>query len=77
MTERLRYDLRCVLVLSLPLLGISDTEAFGEYLADGLERHALNVGVEEDDEDPAYEADTAVEAEGPRGCHALHHCDRS
>lgn len=51
-----------MLVLSLPLLAIPDTESVTENLADALERHALDVGIAEDDEDPAEEADAAIEA---------------
>lgn len=62
-----------MLVLLLPLLGVLAAETMLEDLADRLERHALDVRVEEDDEQPADEADAAVEAEGSRRGDAFHH----
>lgn len=53
-----------MLVLLLPLLRVLAAEAVLEDFANRLERHALDVWVEEDDEQPADEADAAVEAEG-------------
>ena len=70
---RLCSNLGQVLVIPLPLLGVLDTEARGKHFADRLKRHTLALGVEEDDEQPAEEADAAVEAEGAAGRHASHH----
>ena len=67
-------DLGELFVLFLPLLGVADTEAVLEDLADVLEGHALNLGEAEDDEQPADEADSGVETEGAGGGDALHHC---
>lgn len=62
-----------VLVLSLPLLGELEPETVLEDFTDRLQRHTLNIRVEENDEQPAEEADTAVKAECSGGCDALHH----
>lgn len=53
--------------------GVLHTEAVLEDLLDLLERQTADLGVEEDDEDPADAADGGVEAKGARGRHALHH----
>lgn len=48
-----------------------------EDFADRFQRHAFDIRVEEDDEQPAEEADTAVEAECSGRCDALHHGEES
>ena len=62
-------------MLPLPLLRVSPPETVLEHFADRLERHALDVRVEEDNEAPAEEADGAVEAEGAGGGDAFHHAE--
>ena len=66
-------DLRELLVLPLPVSGIANTKTVLEDLADVLQRHALDLGEAEDDEQPADEADSGVEAECAGGSDALHH----
>ena len=66
-----------MLVLSLPLLGELEPETVLEDFADRLQRHALDIRVEEDDEQPAEEADAAVETECSGWCDALHHGEES
>jgi hypothetical protein len=66
-------DLRELLVLPLPLTGVPDTEAIRKDLADVLERHTPDLWKAEDDEHPAEEADSSVEAERARRSDALHH----
>ena len=66
-------DLRKLLVLLLPILGIANTKAVLEDLADILQRHALDLGEAEDDEQPAHETDSGVKAECAGGSDALHH----
>jgi len=66
-----------MLVLPLPLLGELEPETVLKDLADRLQRHALDIRVEEDDEQPAEEADTAVETKGSGRCDALHHGEES
>lgn len=60
-------------VLSLPLLGELESEAMLEDFPDSLQRHALDVWVEEDDEKPTQEAYSAVEAKCARRSDAFHH----
>ena len=48
-----------------------------EDFADSFQRHALDIRVEEDDEQPAEEADTTVKAECSGWCDALHHGEES
>ena len=68
------HPLRNLLLAHLPQLPrIPDPEPMLEDLGDLLERQAGDLGVEEDDEDPADAADGGVEAEGAAGRHALHH----
>jgi hypothetical protein len=62
-----------MLVLSLPLLGILDAEACAENLSDSLEWHSLAFWVEEEDEQPAEEANSAVESKGTAWCQSFHH----
>lgn len=66
-----------MLVLSLPLLGELEPETMLENFADRFQRHALDVGIKENDEQPAEEADAAVEAECSGRCDALHHGEES
>lgn len=66
-----------MLVLSLPLLRELESEAMPEDFADSFQRHALDIRVEEDDEQPAEEADTTVKAECSGWCDALHHGEES
>ena len=66
-----------MLVLPLPLLRELESKAVLEDLADRLQGHALNIRVEEDDEQPTEEADTAVEAECSGRGDALHHGEES
>lgn len=47
------YYLLLMFVLSLPLLGELESEAMLEDFPDSLQRHALDVWVEEDDKKPA------------------------
>ena len=62
-----------MLVLSLPLLGVLDAEARAENLSDSLEWHSLAFWVEEEDEQPAEEADSGVESKGTAWCQSFHH----
>ena len=66
-----------MLVLSLPLLRKFKPEAMLEDFTDRFQRHALNIRVEEDDKQPAEEADTAVKAESSGWCDTLHHGEES
>lgn len=50
MPKRRLNPLLLMLVLLLPLLGVLAAETMLEDLADRLERHTLDVRVEEDDE---------------------------
>lgn len=50
MSKRSLNLLLLMLVLSLPLLGESESEAVLKHFADRLQRHTLNVGVKENDE---------------------------
>ena len=77
MSKRRLNLLLLVLVLSLPLLGELEPETVLEDFADRLQRHALDIRVEEDDEQPAEEADAAVETECSGWCDALHHGEES
>lgn len=62
-----------MLVLLLPLLRKLTAETMLEDFADRLQRHALDIRVQEDDEEPADKADSTVEAEGSGGGDAFHH----
>jgi hypothetical protein len=62
-----------MLVLSLPLLGEFEPKSVLEDFADRLLRHALDVGVEEDDKQPAEEADAAVKSKCSGRCDTFHH----
>ena len=62
-----------MLVFSLPLLGELESKAVLKDFADRFQRHALDIRVEEDDEQPAEEADTTVKAECSGWCDTLHH----
>lgn len=62
-----------MLVLLLPVLGISDAESMAEDLSDRLERHAFALRITEDDEDPTDETDAAIESEGAAGSYTFHH----
>jgi hypothetical protein len=64
MPKRRLNSLPLMFMLPLPLLRVLPPEIVLEDLADRLKRHALYVRVEKDDEQPADEADSAVEAEG-------------
>jgi hypothetical protein len=75
MPERRFNPLPLMLVLLLPLLRVLPPETMLEDFTDRLQRHALDVRVEEDDEQPADEADAAVEAEGSGGGDAFHHAE--
>jgi len=46
-----------------------------EDFTNRLKRHALDIRVEEDNEQPADEADSAVEAEGSGRGDAFHHAE--
>jgi len=77
MPKRCLNPLPLMLVLLLPPLRVLPTEAMLEDFADRLERHPFDVRVEEDDEQPADEADPAVEAESSGGSDAFHHAEES
>lgn len=64
MPKRRLNPLPLMFMLLLPLLGVLPPEAMLEDFTNRLKRHALDIRVEEDDEQPADEADAAVEAEG-------------
>lgn len=73
MSEGLSRDLSHMLVLSLPLLGEFDAKASAENLPNGLERHALTLGVAEDNKEPAKRANATVEPKGAARRHSFHH----
>jgi hypothetical protein len=75
MSKRRLNPLPLMSMLPLPLLRVPPPETVLEHFADRLERHALDIRVKEDDEQPADEADAAVEAEGARGGDAFHHAE--
>ena len=75
MPKRRLNLLPLIFMLPLPLLRIPSSETVLEHFADRLEWHAFDVWVEEDDEQPADEADASVEAEGARGGDAFHHAE--
>lgn len=54
-------------MLLLPLLRVLPPKTMLKDLTNRLKRHALDIRVEEDNEQPTDEADAAVEAEGPGG----------
>jgi len=73
MPKRRLNPLLFMLVFLLPLLRELATETVLEDFADRLQWHALDIRVQENDEQPADEADSAVETEGSGGCDAFHH----
>lgn len=73
MSKRRLNPLLLMLMFLLPLLRELTAETVLEDFTDRLKRHALDVWVEEDDKQPADEADSAVEAEGSGGGDAFHH----
>jgi len=73
MSKRRLNLLLLMLVLALPLLRELEPEPVLEDFADCLQRHALDIRVEEDDKQPAQEADAAVKAECSGWCDTLHH----
>jgi len=70
--ECLSDNLGSMLVVPLPLLAVLDSEPILEDLPDALEWHSLDLGVEEDEEQPAAEADGAIETECAGWCSTLH-----
>lgn len=56
------HFLLLMFMLSLPLLGELEPKAMLEDLTNCLQRHALDVWVEEHDKQPAQKAYTAIEA---------------
>jgi hypothetical protein len=77
MPKRRLNPLPLMFMLQLPLLRPLSPETMLKHLTNGLERHALDIRVEEDNEQPADETDAAVEAEGPGGGDAFHHAEES
>jgi hypothetical protein len=77
MSKRRLDLLLLILVLPLPLLRELEPKTMLKDFADRLQRHALNIRVEEDDKQPAKEANTAVKAKCSRRCDALHHGEES
>jgi hypothetical protein len=75
MPKRRLNPLSLMFMLLLPLLGVLPPETMLEDLTNRLKRHALDIRVEEGDEQPTDEADSAVEAEGSRGGDAFHHAE--
>lgn len=63
MSKRRLDLLLLMLVLALPLLGELEPKSMLEDFPDRFQRHALDVRVEEYDEQPAEEADSAIKAE--------------
>jgi hypothetical protein len=70
-------DLLHVLVLPLPLLALLQTKSVLENLANLLQVHSLDIWVEQDDEQPSDEADSAVESESTAWGNSLHHREES
>lgn len=73
MSKSCFHLLLLMLVLSLPLLGEFKPEAMLEHFADRFQRHALDVWVEEYDEQPANEADATIEAKRSGRGYSFHH----
>lgn len=62
-----------VLVLLLPLPRVPQSKAVLEHVANGLQVHSLDIGVEEHDHEPSEETNATVEAKCTTGSDSLHH----
>ena len=62
-----------ILVLLLPMLGITNTKSILENLSDFLQWHTFAFGVKEYHKYPTKEADTRVESKGSTWRPAFHH----
>lgn len=71
------YSLPLMLVLPLPLLREFQPEAMRKDLANRLERHALDIRVEKQNEQPPNKTNTAVEPERAARRDPLHHAQES
>ena len=67
MSKRLTHNLRHMLILSLPLLRISNAEASSEHFPNSLKRHAFAFRIANNDEQPPEETDPEQAGFGSRG----------
>lgn len=73
MADNNRLDLGIMLVVLLPLFGVPDPKPVIEHLSDSFEWHPLAFWIEENDEEPANEADSSIESKGTTRRPAFHH----
>jgi hypothetical protein len=66
-------NLRKLLVLLLPPVGVPNTKAMLKDLANILKRHTLDLREAKDNKQPANKAYAGVEAEGTGGSDPFHH----